>query len=131
MAKYGYEVIFCIVNSGFADEVMEAARKLGAKGGTVIRARGTASEAAEKLYNIAIQPEKEIVMILIDAKIKNNMLHGLYNAVGLNTPGQGIAFTMPVDGVVGIPIEVEEKSEKEEGASPKAKKTKQPKSGNN
>lgn len=131
MAKYGHEVIFCIVNSGFADEVMEAARKLGAKGGTVIRARGTASEAAEKLYNIAIQPEKEIVMILIDAKIKNNMLHGLYNAVGLNTPGQGIAFTMPVDGVVGIPIEVEEKSEKEEGASPKAKKTKQPKSGNN
>lgn len=131
MAKYGYEVIFCIVNSGFADEVMEAARKLGAKGGTVIRARGTASEAAEKLYNIAIQPEKEIVMILIDAKIKNNMLHGLYNAVGLNTPGQGIAFTMPVDGVVGIPIEVEEKPEKEEGASPKAKKTKQPKNGNN
>lgn len=130
MAKYGYEVIFCIVNSGFADEVMEAARKLGAKGGTVIRARGTASEAAEKLYNIAIQPEKEIVMILIDAKIKNNMLHGLYNAVGLNTPGQGIAFTMPVDGVVGIPIEVEEKPEKEDSA-PKAKKTKQPKNGNN
>ena len=130
MAKYGHEVIFCIVNSGFADEVMEAARKLGAKGGTVIRARGTASASAEKLYNIAIQPEKEIVMILIDAKIKNNMLHGLYNAVGLNTPGQGIAFTMPVDGVVGIPIEVEEKPEKEEG-EPKAKKTKQPKNGNN
>ena len=123
MAKYGHEVIFCIVNSGFADEVMDTARKLGAKGGTVIRARGTASEAAEKLYNIAIQPEKEIVMILIDAKIKNNMLHGLYNAVGLNTPGQGIAFTMPVDGVVGIPIEVEEKPEKEDSA-PKAKKTK-------
>ena len=130
MAKYGHEVIFCIVNSGFADEVMEAARKLGAKGGTVIRARGTASEAAEKLYNIAIQPEKEIVMILIDAKIKNDMLHGLYNAVGLNTPGQGIAFTMPVDGVVGIPIEVEEKSEKEEGA-PKAKKTKSQKAETN
>ena len=129
MAKYGYEVIFCIVNSGFADDVMDAARKLGAKGGTVIRARGTASAAAEKLYNIAIQPEKEIVMILIDAKIKNDMLHGLYNAVGLNTPGQGIAFTMPVDNVVGIPIEVEEKSEKEEGA-PKAKKPKQPKAEN-
>jgi hypothetical protein len=65
-------------------------------------------------------------MILINSKIKNEMLHGLYNAVGLNTPGQGIAFTMPVDGVVGIPIEIEEKSEKEEGEH-KAKKAKQPK----
>ena len=131
MAKYGHEVIFCIVNSGFADEVMEAARKLGAKGGTVIRARGTASAEAEKLYNIAVQPEKEIVMILINSKIKNDMLHGLYNAVGLNTPGQGIAFTMPVDAVVGIPMEIEGNTEKEESAAPKTKRTKQQKNENN
>ena len=131
MAKYGHEVIFCIVNSGFADEVMDAARKLGAKGGTVIRARGTASAEAEKLYNIAVQPEKEIVMILINSKIKNDMLHGLYNAVGLNTPCQGIAFTMPVDGVVGIPIEVEDKPEKEEHAAPKTKRTRQAQSESN
>ncbi|MBE6645839.1 MAG: P-II family nitrogen regulator [Ruminococcaceae bacterium] len=100
MAKH--EVIFCIVNTGFSDEVMDAARKFGAKGGTVIRARGTANTEAEKLFNIAIQPEKEIVMILIESKLKNDILHALYNAVGLNTPGQGIAFTMPVDDVVGL-----------------------------
>lgn len=100
MAKH--EVIFCIVNTGFSDEVMDAARKFGARGGTVIRARGTANTEAEKLFNIAIQPEKEIVMILIESKLKNDILHALYNAVGLNTPGQGIAFTMPVDDVVGL-----------------------------
>ena len=100
MAKH--EVIFCIVNSGFSDEVMDAAREFGARGGTVIRARGTANSEAEKLFNIAIQPEKEIVMILIDSKLKDNILHALYRAVGLNTPGQGIAFTMPVDDVVGL-----------------------------
>ena len=100
MAKH--EVIFCIVNTGFADEVMDAAREFGAKGGTVIRARGTANSEAEKLFNIAIQPEKEIVMILIESKLKNDILHALYKAVGLNTPGQGIAFTMPVDDVVGL-----------------------------
>ena len=102
MSNLKHEVIFCIVNSGFADEVMDAAREFGAKGGTVIRARGTASLEAEKLFNIAIQPEKEIVMILIDSKLKNDILHGLYKKVGLNTPGQGIAFTMPVDDVVGL-----------------------------
>ena len=100
MAKH--EVIFCIVNTGFSDEVMDAAREFGAKGGTVIRARGTANPKAEKLFNIAIQPEKEIVMILIESKLKNNILHALYRAVGLNTPGQGIAFTMPADDVVGL-----------------------------
>ena len=102
MSKYKHEVIICIVNSGFSDEVMDAAREFGARGGTVIRARGTANAEAEKLFNIAIQPEKEIVMILVESKIKNDILHALYRAVGLNTPGQGIAFTMPVESVVGL-----------------------------
>ena len=102
MSKYKHEVIFCIVNSGFSDEVMDAAREFGAKGGTVIRARGTANIEAEKLFNIAIQPEKEIVMILVPASIKNDILHGLYKKVGLNTPGQGIAFSVPAESVVGL-----------------------------
>ena len=81
---------------------MDAARELGARGGTVIRGRGTANAEAEKLYGIAIQPEKEIVMILVDSAIKNDILHALYKAVGLQTPGQGIAFAMPVEDVVGL-----------------------------
>lgn len=109
MKNYQHEVIFCIVNAGFSDDVMDAAREFGARGGTVIRARGTANAEAEKLYNIAISPEKEIVMILVEAQIKNDILHALYKAVGLNTPGQGIAFSMPVESVVGIsaPTEAE------------------------
>ncbi len=112
MKSYQHEVIFCIVNSGFSDDVMDAAREFGARGGTVIRARGTANAEAEKLFNIAIQPEKEIVMILVDTSIKNDILHALYKAVGLNTPGQGIAFSMPVDDVVGISAQPSPESEK-------------------
>ena len=100
--KYNHEVIFCIVNAGFTDDVMDAAREYGATGGTVIRARGTANAEAEKIFNIAIQPEKEIVMILVESAIKNDILHALYKAVGLKTPGQGIAFSMPVESVVGL-----------------------------
>lgn len=99
---YGHEVIFCIVNTGFADDVMDAAREVGAGGGTVIRARGTANQEAEKIFNIAIQPEKEIVMILVEKSLKNDILHALYKKVGLSTPSQGIAFAMPVDAVVGL-----------------------------
>ena len=100
--EYSHEAIFCIVNAGFSDVVMDAAKELGARGGTVIHARGTANSEAEKLYQITIQPEKEIVMILVPKELKNDILHALYKAVGLQTPGQGIAFCLPVDNVVGI-----------------------------
>lgn len=102
---YSHEVIFCIVNSGHSDNVMDAAREVGARGGTVIRARGTANAEAEKLFNIVVQPEKEIVMILVEKALKNDILHALYKKVGLSTPSQGIAFAMPVTSVVGLTSE--------------------------
>ena len=100
--EFQHEVIFCIVNAGFSDAVMDAAKEFGARGGTVIRARGTANQEAEKKFGITVQPEKEAVMILVKSDIKDDILHALYKAVGLKTPGQGIAFSLPVDNVVGI-----------------------------
>lgn len=100
--NYKHEVIFCIVNAGFSDAVMDAAKEFGARGGTVIRARGTANSESERLFGITVQPEKEIVMILVNSDIKNDILHALYRSVGLNSPGQGIAFSLPVDNVVGL-----------------------------
>ncbi len=112
--KFNHEVIFCIVNAGFSDAVMEAAKEYGATGGTVIRARGTANPESEGYFHITVQPEKEMVMILVDAKIKDDILHALYRAVGLKTPGQGIAFSMPVDNVVGLSSYKTPKNEGEE-----------------
>ena len=100
MKEFEYEVILCIVNSGFSDAVMDAAKEFGARGGTVIHARGTANTEAEKLFNITIQPEKEMVMIIVKSELCDDILHALYREVGLNTPGQGIAFSLPVDRVV-------------------------------
>ena len=108
--EYNHEAIFCIVNSGYSELVMDAAKKLGARGGTVINARGTASKEAETFFNITIEPEKEIVMILVPTECKDDILHALYKEVGLDSPGQGIAFSLPVDSVVGIaPAEPQKK----------------------
>lgn len=97
-----FELILCILNSGFSEVAMDAARKFGARGGTTMHGRGTATKEAEKIFNITIQPEKEIIMILANSKIKDNIMKGLYDAVGVNTPAQGIAFSLPVDDVIGI-----------------------------
>ena len=100
--NFQHECIVCIVNAGFSEAVMDAAKEFGARGGTVVHARGTANQEAEKFFGITIQPEKEVVMILVPSSIKDDILHGLYRSVGLKTPGQGIAFSLPVDAAVGL-----------------------------
>ncbi len=78
-----YEAIFCVVNTGFSDEVMFAARKAGAGGGTIIKGRGTAPLEAEETFKITIQPEKEIVIILVPQDIKDKVLRSIYDTAGL------------------------------------------------
>ena len=109
--KKGYKCILAVVNNGFSEEAMEAAKACGARGGTILHGRGTISKEAEKIFNITIQPEKEIVMILAKNDLIDGILKGLYNAVGTATSAQGIAFALPVDEVVGIEEKVVEKKD--------------------
>ena len=124
--KYKHKAIFCIVNAGYSEAVMDTAKAFGASGGTVIHARGTANSEAEKLYEITIQPEKEIVMILVSEELKDDILTALYRSVGLNTPGQGIAFSMPVDAVVGLAVERTTRAAVHEKATEKKTEPKEP-----
>ena len=97
-----YEAVFCIVNNGFSDEVMFAARKAGAGGGTIIKGRGTAPLEAEEAFKLKIQPEKEIVMILVPQDIKDNVLRSIYDLAGLADEAHGIVFSLPVERAIGI-----------------------------
>ena len=97
-----YEAVFVIVNAGFSDAVMDSARESGVTGGTVLNARGTANPQAERFFGLTIEPNKDMIMILIDSEIKEKVLHNLYRDVGLKTACQGIAFTLPVNDVVGL-----------------------------
>ncbi len=97
-----YELIVCIVNNGFSETVMDVARAAGAGGGTVMHARGTANKDAEKFFGISVQPEKEMVFIIVSKDVKDGVLHAIYKEVGLQTAGQGIAFSVPVRDAVGL-----------------------------
>ena len=98
----GYKCILAIVNNGFSEEAMEAARAAGARGGTILHGRGTMSKEAEKFFNITIQPEKEIVMIIARAAGVDAILTALYRAVGTATNAQGVVFAIPVDEAIGL-----------------------------
>ena len=92
-----YQLLVCIVNAGFSQNVMEAARAAGARGGTIIRGRGSANPEAEEFFNISIQPDKEVVLILVTREIKDAVMTAVYKNSGLSTDGQGIAFSLPVE----------------------------------
>ena len=92
-----YQLLVCIVNAGFSQNVMEAARAAGARGGSIIRGRGSANPEAEEFFNISIQPDKEVVLILVTSEIKDAVMTAVFKNSGLSTDGQGIAFSLPVE----------------------------------
>ena len=102
MEENKFELVVCIVNAGFSQNVMEAARSAGAKGGTNLRARGSANPEAEEFFNINIQPDKEMVMILVPKSIKDEVMKTIYKEAGLAADAQGIAFSMPVNRTTAI-----------------------------
>ena len=92
-----YQLLVCIVNAGFSQNVMEAARAAGARGGTIIRGRGSANPEAEEFFNISIQPDKEVVLIMVKNEMKDAVMTAVFKNSGLSTDGQGIAFSLPVE----------------------------------
>lgn len=102
MKNNDYEVIFAIVNAGFAEDVMDVAREQGARGGTIINARGVAREEAAAFFGIALHTEKEIVMIVVPKTIKDDILNAIYKEMGMAKKAQGIAFSLPITDTVGL-----------------------------
>ncbi len=100
--EYDYELLYIIVKSGFADEAMEAAKASGASGGTIIHARGVGIHESAKIFGVAIEPEKDMLLVVAKRDIAEGILQSVVEKVGLNTPGQGIAFSLPVVNVMGI-----------------------------
>ena len=111
MKTDNHEVIFVIVNSGFADEAMAIARELGVRGGTIINARGVAKENEATFFGITVHAEKEILMMVVEKSIRDNVLNAMYTQMGMGKKAQGIAFALPVSDVTGLvklPEETEE-----------------------
>lgn len=113
-----HDLIFAVVNRGFADEVMSAAKRAGAFGGTVVNARGTGMNELQEFFGTVIQPEKEIVMILTEREKRNQIMEAICRDAGLSKPGKGICFSLPVDAVSGIrSMNTNEPAETEAAAS--------------
>lgn len=95
--KSNMQMIEIICERGYADDIMAVARKAGAKGGTVVNARGTANEEDSKFFGTAIVPEKEILLIVAEKEIAATVLEKIRDMDILKKKGMGIVFTLPVE----------------------------------
>lgn len=96
------ELIIAICNQGYNEQVMEAARREGARGGTVIRGQGTGIEKAEKFLGITLAAEKDVIYIVSPKDQKNAIMESIMRYAGLETGAGAICFSLPVTDTAGI-----------------------------
>ncbi len=111
MTINNHEVIFAIVNSGYAEDVMEVARQQGVRGGTILNARGVAKEDAAAFFGITLHSEKEILMMVVEKELRDTVLNAIYREMGMAKAAQGIAFSLPVSDAAGLAMPQQPKAE--------------------
>ncbi|MCK9222413.1 MAG: P-II family nitrogen regulator [Limnochordia bacterium] len=97
-----YDVIMAILRRGTADAVMEAAKKAGAQGGTILLARGTGAQEAKTFFGITVETSREILMILSRDSQTDQILQAIIREGQLDKPGAGIAFVLDAKKIVGL-----------------------------
>ena len=90
----GLEVVAVVMDRGYTNLAMDAARKAGAHGGTVIAARGIAEEQVKSFFGIEIQAEREIVFLVVKSEERQAIMAALMKAVGMNTRSHGLVLSM-------------------------------------
>ena len=97
-----HDLIVIIAELGYTNLIMDAARKAGAYGGTVIHAKGTGMAAAEKFMGVSLAAEKEVIYIVVKSEQKNPIMQAIMEEAGINTKAKAICFSLPVTDTAGL-----------------------------
>lgn len=97
-----HDLIIVIAEQGYTNMIMDAAREAGAYGGTVVHAKGTGMEAAEKFMGVSLAAEKEMVFIVTKTEQKNAIMQAVMQKAGLNSKAKSIVFSLPVTDTAGL-----------------------------
>lgn len=103
-----YELLIAVANQGYTELVMDAAREVHAAGGTVIHAKGTGMERAEKFLGVTLVAEKEMVFMVVKQEQKNEIMRAIMERAGLETKARAIVFSLPVSSTAGMRLMEEE-----------------------
>lgn len=97
-----YELLVVVANQGYTETIMEAARRGKAAGGTMIHAKGTGMEGAEKFLGVSLAVEKELIFIVVRREQKNEVMSAIMEDAGIETRAGAIVFSVPVTSTAGL-----------------------------
>ena len=97
-----YELLVVIANQGYTDMIMDAAREANAPGGTVIHAKGTGTEKAEKFLGVSIATEKEMIFMVARKEGKNAIMKAIMEKAGIHSEARSVVFSLPVTETAGM-----------------------------
>ena len=100
--KFSHELMYVILNEGFSDMVMSAARPAGATGGTVLAGKGPGARESEKFLGLSLANEKDVLLIVAEAAKKSAIMKAIVEKAGPGTDAAAICFSLPVSGVEGL-----------------------------
>lgn len=100
--KKGYHLLISIVVEGYAEKVMNVAKKNGANGGTLIKGREVGTKGAFRFFNVEVEPEKDVLLIVCKETDKNKIMSAILEKYGANTEAKGLCLTLPIDNAVGL-----------------------------
>lgn len=100
--KAMYHLITAIVERGNAEDVIEAAETAGSQGGTILNGRGSGINETSRLFNMDIEPEKEVVWIISQVGDSEAIVTSIRQRLRMDEPGQGIIFTQVLSDVYGL-----------------------------
>ncbi len=109
MSEMKNALIITVVNQGYSEAVMDAARKAGARGGTVVHSRRLGDDPEVLgFWGFSIQEEKEMVFIVASKAHKLDIMKAIGEKCGLHSEAKGLVSSLPIDSVIGIELEDEE-----------------------
>lgn len=102
LKKTTHELVVVIAEQGYTEMIMDAAREAGAYGGTVIHAKGTGMQAADKFMGVSLAAEKEIIYIVTKTEQKNAIMQAIMQKAGLESKAKSVVFSLPVTDTAGL-----------------------------
>ena len=100
-------MITCVVQKDLAEDVLAAAKNMGAQGATISYARGTGIRERMGLLGVTIDEQKEVIRIIVSEEQANLVFEAMFLAGKLDTPGAGIMYMAQLDRVATyVPEEI-------------------------
>ena len=100
--KNQYHLLLTIAIEGYAEKIMDVAKKNGANGGTLIKGREVGNKNSFKFFNMKVEAEQDILMIVCKNEDKNNIMEAILNKYGANTEAKGVCISLPIDNAIGL-----------------------------